>query len=202
MKELDLQTIHAFFFDNDGVMTNTAHVHLDVWNDVSGEMLRRRADVRGSSKPFAREHDLTHVDSMRRYGRRCRFFASRGIGLPDGNPGDRTTETEHGGANLRDYRFRGDLERPDIPLFQDAHTWIGRLRRGIRGDVFSASRHAQWVLDSAQATRLFECVVDITDAVEPGPLGKPGLARRDGTGRRTGFAPERGPVIRDAILAA
>ena len=172
MKALDLQTICTFIFGNDDVVRNTSEAHPDTWNSVSGEMLGGRVGARASLKPFAREHDLMHADGERR----CRLFASRGIGLPDGSPGDPTTGNEHGHAN---YRCRGDLERPDMPLFQDAHTRIGRLRCGIRGDVFPARRHAQWVLDSAQAACLFDCVVDIIDAAELSPFGKLGLATRD-----------------------
>ena len=82
MKALDLQTICTFIVGNDRVVMSTSEAHLGTWNGVSGEMVSRRVGVRASLEPFAREHHLTHTDG----GRRSRFFASRGIGLPDGIP--------------------------------------------------------------------------------------------------------------------
>lgn len=196
-----LQTIGAFIFDMDGVVTNTADAHFAAWKAVFDQMLRRWAGAPDDLKPFEREDYLVHVDGVPRHEGVRRFLASRGIDLADGHPDDRTVETARGIANLKNDRFFSWLERHDVPLFADARALIGGLRcSGVRVGVFSASRNARRVLDRAHVACLFEVVVDGVDAAELGLPGKPDPAMLVETARRLGCAPQKTVVIEDALL--
>ncbi|HEY2260316.1 MAG TPA: HAD family hydrolase, partial [Solirubrobacteraceae bacterium] len=83
-------TITACLFDLDGVLTQTAKVHAEAWKQTFDEYLLQRAQ-RGDEefKEFDKVADYDeYVDGKPRYDGVRSFLASRGIKLPEGDPGD------------------------------------------------------------------------------------------------------------------
>ncbi len=190
--------LEAFIFDMDGVVTDTAEAHFAAWKKVFDGFLQRRSS--GSDlKPFTRMDYLEHVDGVPRYEGVRRFLASRGIDLPEGDPGAEGEETIRGIGNLKNRRFHEWLRDNRVPVFDDARALIGRLREGgVKTGIFSASRNARRVLDSASVRDLFDATVDGVDADELGLPGKPDPAVLVETARRLGCRPDRAAVVEDA----
>ena len=81
------ETIQACLFDLDGVVTKTAVVHAAAWKETFDAFLRAR-DGEGF-RPFDAVTDYDeYVDGRPRADGVRTFLASRGIELPEGDPGD------------------------------------------------------------------------------------------------------------------
>src|SRR5690554_4190203 len=82
--------IAACLFDLDGVLTQTAKVHAAAWKQMFDEYLRARATSEGTEfVPFDVATDyVRYVDGKPRYDGTRSFLESRGIHLPEGDPGD------------------------------------------------------------------------------------------------------------------
>lgn len=200
MTKQDLQRIQAFILDMDGVVTNTADAHFAAWKEMFDELLRRIANGRNGFRPFTREEYLAHVDGVPRYEGVRRFLASRGIDLPEGDADDLSDSTVRGLGNLKNERFLDWLERNGVPTFEDARALVGALRHcGVKVGVFSASRNARRVLESAGVRDMFDAAVDGVDAEELGLRGKPDSAMLVETARRLGCAPGEAAVVEDAV---
>ncbi len=81
--------VTACLFDLDGVLTQTAKVHAAAWKQMFDDYLRERARRTGEAfVPFdpIRDYDQ-YVDGKPRYDGVRSFLASRGIELPEGEPG-------------------------------------------------------------------------------------------------------------------
>ena len=100
-------TVTACLFDLDGVLTKTAKVHAAAWKEMFDAFLRDRAEREGRGlRPSSTRSDYDHyVDGRPRYDGVRSFLDSRGIALPEGDPGDP--------AEARDrLRARQPQERP------------------------------------------------------------------------------------------
>lgn len=198
MEVLNSDRILGCIFDMDGVVTDTAAVHLECWRQVFNDFLRNRPD--GSGRPFTRADYLTHVDGIPRYEGVRRFLESRGIDLPDGAPDDGSELSVHGLGNRKNRCFQEWLEHHEVPVFEDARAFIDTLKKiGIRVGIFSASRNAGYVLKSAKIEDLFEAAADGADAQALGLPPKPDPAMLVETARRLGVIPGRTIVIEDAV---
>jgi hypothetical protein len=80
----------AALFDMDGVLTDTARLHIDAWKRLFDDFLCRQAAASGeASVPFDTRTDyLAYVDGRPREDGVRLFFASRGIKLPEGSESD------------------------------------------------------------------------------------------------------------------
>ncbi|MGC5198396.1 HAD family hydrolase [Aphanothece microscopica] len=172
--------MQAFIFDMDGVVTNTADAHFAAWKEVFDEFFRRLPEAAQESRPFTRKDYLAYVDGIPRYEGVRAFLKSRGIRLPEGDASDVGDDTVKGLGNRKNERFREWLERNRIDVFDDALELIDVLRRNdIRVGIFSSSRNAKQVLESARVTELFDVVIDGADAEESGLPMKPDPAVHD-----------------------
>ena len=86
---IDLVAFDGAAFDLDGVITRTATVHAAAWKRLFDAFLARHAARTGEAfRPFDIEGDyLRHVDGKPRLDGVRDFLRSRGIALPDGEPG-------------------------------------------------------------------------------------------------------------------
>lgn len=192
--------LQAFIFDMDGVVTNTAEAHFAAWKKVFDDFLEHRSGAGRALRPFSREDYLAHVDGIPRYDGVRAFLKSRGLKLPDGEKDDRGEDTVHGLGNLKNERFQDWLDRNRVPVFDGARELIEALKRnGVRVGIFSASRNAKRVLESAQADELFDAALDGADAEELGLMAKPDPAMLLETARRLGVDPTRTAVVEDAV---
>ena len=81
---VDWNDYDAALFDLDGVITPTAEVHMRAWAQMFGDFLLER----GIDEPYTDDDYYTYVDGKPRYEGVRSFLTSRGIELPEGDPGD------------------------------------------------------------------------------------------------------------------
>jgi len=188
--------IAAMILDMDGVVTDTAGAHFAAWKQTFDALL----EDRGPQAPFDREDYLKHVDGVPRHDGVRRFLASRDIDLPEGDRDDQSLETIHGLGNRKNARYRAWLDENRAPVFDDAVELLDRLKRaGIAIGVFSASRNARRVLESAELSHLFDAVLDGSEAQEMGLSPKPDPDQPVETAKRLGRDPSETALVEDAI---
>jgi alpha,alpha-trehalase len=129
-----------------------------------------------------------------------RFLAARGLDLPEGDAGDDGLDSVRGLGNAKNRRFRAWLAARQVPVFDDAREAIETLRAaGIAVGVFSASRNARPVLESAGLDRALDAILDGAEAAERGLPPKPDPAMPTEAAARLGVAPDRAIVVEDAV---
>jgi beta-phosphoglucomutase family hydrolase len=199
---LSLDGLDAVVFDTDGVLTDTASVHAAAWKRLFDDYLRRRA-AHGSEpfRPFTEADYLRFVDGRPRYDGVAGFLASRGIGLPWGDPADPPDrETVCGLGNAKDRNFVTHLREHGAEAFPTSVAFVRRLRElGLRTAAVSASRNMVAVLASAGLRELFDAEVDGIEADRLGLAGKPDPALFLEAARRLGVSPPRSAVVEDAL---
>ena len=188
--------IAAVIFDMDGVVTDTAEAHFAAWKQVFDEVLR----ACGDDAAFTREDYLAHVDGIPRHDGVRAFLRSRGIGMPEGEEGDEGLESVRGIGNRKNRYFHDWLEENRVPVFDDAVALIDGLKKaGIGVGVFSASRNAPRVLESAGIAQLFGATVSGADAQDLDLSPKPAPDQLEEAARRLGCTPAEAAVIEDAV---
>jgi alpha,alpha-trehalase len=198
---LDPVDLDAVLFDLDGVVTDTASVHAAAWKRLFDEFLSGRgAGGDEDLGPFSDEDYLRHVDGVPRADGVRRFLRSRGIELPDGEPGDGPdAPTANGLGNRKDRLFQERLAADGVETFGSTVELVRALRAaGVGVAVFSASRNCQAVLEAAGLGDLFPVRVDGVVAAELGLPGKPDPAVLLEAARRLGAEPGRSVVVEDA----
>jgi alpha,alpha-trehalase len=187
----------AVVFDLDGVITDTAAVHLRAWRRLFDEFLTARHGRPGEEPgedlhPFTDDDYRRYVDGKPRYDGVRSFLVARGIDLGMGairSLGDR-----------KDGYFGALLERDGVRVFDGTVRLVDDLARaGIATAVISASRHCAEVLTAARLADRFDVRVDGVVADELGLPGKPDPAVFLLAARRLGVQPRRTVVVEDAL---
>jgi beta-phosphoglucomutase family hydrolase len=194
--------IRAALFDLDGVLTETATVHAAAWKEMFDEYLRQRAEERGEAfDPFSLDDYLRFVDGKRREDGVRSFLESRGILLPEGEPGDPgSATTVHGLGNRKNELIQRVLREQGVQPFAGARPYVEAVRdAGLRRAVVSSSANAGAFLQSSGLAPLFETVVDGTVAARDHLAGKPAPDMFVAAGRRLGVAPAEAAVFEDAL---
>ncbi|MBC3191968.1 beta-phosphoglucomutase family hydrolase [Pseudonocardia sp. C8] len=163
----------ACLFDLDGVLTDTASVHAAAWKQMFDEYLRARYgdDVR----PFDVTADYgAHVDGKPRLEGTRSFLASRGIDLPEGDPGDGPDAETLWGLSTR----KNDLVQVKIGEGVDVYPGSRRYLEavkdaGIATAVVSSSANAEQILRVTGLETFIDHRVDGATARERGLPGKP-----------------------------
>ena len=187
--------------DVDGVITETAGIHLRAWKETFDDELRRRAEAAGEPfVPFTERDYLDHVDGKPRYDGVRSFLTARDISLPEGTPDDPPErDTICGIGNRKNLRYQELLAEGEVDAYPSTVTLIDTLRRvGLRTAAISASRNATRVLAAVDVLERFDVVVDGVAAAERDLAGKPDPAIFLEAAARLGVAPERAVVVEDA----
>ena len=200
----------AAFFDLDGVLTDTARLHIDAWKRLFDGFLRRHAAISGEAfAPFDAGPDyLAYVDGRPREDGVRRFLASRGINLPEGSEGDPDdADTVAVLSRRKDGMFLQALQAGADPLPM-AEELLRELRRlGIGTAVVSSSRNCAAVLEMTGLSPHVDVRVDGLDAIKLRLPGKPAPDLFLEAARRLNVTPSRGtlfvrsPVSRPAVVA-
>jgi beta-phosphoglucomutase family hydrolase len=197
------QRFDAVILDLDGVITDTARLHLSAWKALFDAYLRERARLRGEEfVPFSAESDYpAFVDGRPRYDGVRAFLQSRGIELAFGESSDLPNqETICGLGNGKDRLFVELLERQGADVFPETVAFIENVRNSdVSCAVGSSSRNCGRILDSVRLTDLFAAVVDGVTAATLNLPGKPSPAVFFECARLLGVSPARCVVIEDAI---
>jgi trehalose 6-phosphate phosphatase len=188
--------LKAVLFDMDGVITDTAEAHFAAWTRLFDDYL----GARGAAS-FTQADYLRHVDGKPRHDGIVSVLRSRGIELPWGDPQDGPDrDTIYGLGSRKNRHFRAWLADNGAEVFPGTRALLDELDvAGIRTAVFSSSRNAQDVLDSAGILSRFEVKIDGVDMAEAGLPGKPDPAIMHRTAERLGVEPSHAAVIEDAL---
>jgi beta-phosphoglucomutase family hydrolase len=165
----------AVLFDLDGVITATAKIHASAWKQAFDEFLKKRAGGQ-DFKPFDQQSDYEdYVDGLPRYDGAQKFFESRHIDVPHGNPDDPPDqETVCGIANRKTKLFEEALKKESVEVFEGTVAWIRHLRQaGIKTAVVSSSNHCKAILQNAAISDLFDARMDGDIADQMKLKGKP-----------------------------
>jgi len=175
-----LDGIDAVIFDLDGVVTQTARVHAQAWQEAFRPI------------PFDPVIDYRrYVDGKPREDGARDFLAARGVAHPE--------EKVRAIAARKDALFKEKIGR-GVEVYESTLALIRALRRrGVRTAVVTASRNCDTVLRAAQAEDLFDARVDGNDAARLGLAGKPAPDTFLHAARLLGVAPARAAVVEDAL---
>jgi len=199
---ISLDDLDAILVDLDGVVTETAKIHAEVWKTMFDAYLGERA-VRdgGTFEPFDAGHDYRKlVDGKPRYDGVASFLQSRGIDLPLGDESDPPEkETVCGLGNRKNRLFLDAIRQRGVKVYQTSIEFIERARsHGFKIAVVTASRNGREVLEAAGLGHLFDAKVDGVVAHERKLAGKPAPDTFLEAARRLGVSPGRAAVIEDA----
>lgn len=189
----------AVLFDMDGVITDTAEAHAAAWKQLFDAYL---AEHHPAEPPFDVDADYReYVDGKPRQDGVQSFLESRGIELPFGSLDDDPDEpTICGLGNRKNIHFNAWLEEHRVKAYPGSVALLDRLRdAGLGVAVFSASRNATAVLESAGVLDRFDVKVDGEDMAALGLPGKPDPAIMRRAAELLGVEPTRAAVVEDAV---
>jgi beta-phosphoglucomutase family hydrolase len=193
--------IRAGLFDMDGVLTQTAKIHAAAWKRMFDEYLRRRAGG-GDFEPFDAGRDYEeHVDGRPRLDGVRQFLASRGIELPEGEPGDATdAETVTGLGNRKNELVLRLIAEEGVQSYPGSVRYVRAARdAGLRTAVVSSSANTHDVLKAAGLVDLFDVVIDGHAVSDRGLKGKPAPDTFLAAARDLGVEPGQAAVFEDAL---
>ena len=139
-------------------------MHASAWKRTFDEFLRGW-DARHGTKTAVydeRTDYVTYVDGKPRESGVRDFLESRGIELPEGEPGSSPAEESVWGvANRKQLLVEEELDRAGVEVFPGSVAWVRELRAsGLKTAVVSSSQNAAAVLARAGITNLFDAHVD------------------------------------------
>jgi beta-phosphoglucomutase family hydrolase len=187
----------AALFDLDGVLTPTAEVHMRAWQQLFIDFLTRR----GITEPYQESDYFDFIDGKPRYEGVRAFLTSRGLQLPDGDPGDSPqTDTVCGLGNRKNAFFAAVLAEEGVQAYPGSVALLDHLaQRGTAVAVVSSSKNAPAVLEAAGLAERFSVVVDGNVAAQRGLPGKPAPDTFIDAADQLGVPIERAIVIEDAL---
>jgi len=193
----------AVIFDLDGVITKTALVHAAAWKRMFDNYLKSREERFAEPfREFTHSGDyLPYVDGKPRYKGVASFLESRGIEIPEGDPGDEPDkETVCGLGNRKNIMFNEVLEDKGVEVYQTSISLIHELKdAGVKIGVASSSKNCKPVLEKAGLLDLFETRVDGIVSAEIGLKGKPEPDIFTTACDRLGVEYHRSVVVEDAV---
>ena len=187
----------ALLFDLDGVLTPTAVVHEQAWQELFDGYLAEAGHPDGY-----RESDyFDHIDGKPRFDGVRDFLTSRGITLPEGPADDApTNETVQGLGNRKNAIFNQIVDTRGVEPYPGSVKFINAaLELGLKVAVVSSSRNAPAVLKAAGLDHHFEVVVDGEVAAAVGLPGKPDPATFTYAASLLGVPTEECIVVEDAV---
>jgi beta-phosphoglucomutase family hydrolase len=199
-----LQTPYdAVIFDMDGVVTDTAVLHVAAWKRLFDEVLADpRLGAAPSTRPFDPVEDYDrHLEGRRDEEAVAAFLAARRIRVPTGAPEDPSGAwTVHGLAARKNDLFLEQVADDGIRAFPGTVSLVRRLRQGgIPLGLATGSRNATALLSRAGLLDAFDVVVDGEVLARLGLPGKPDPAMFLEAARRLGVAAARTAVIEDSV---
>ena len=195
--------IRGCLFDLDGVITKTATVHDAAWQEMFDSYLRERSRQTGEPfVPFDPVADYENfVDGKPRADGTRSFLQSRGIELPEGDPGDPPgAPTVHGLSNRKNEILLRRIRSDGVEVYPGSVRYVRAARAaGLRRAVVSSSANTHDVLAAAQVEDLFEAVIDGLVAEREHLRGKPAPDTFLAGARALRLEPGEAAVFEDAL---
>lgn len=200
---IDTEQVGAVLFDMDGVLTDTASVHLTAWARLFDEALPDLAPDT-EHEPFSADDYRRLVDGRARIDGVQAVLADRGIDLPRGDLADPPgTDTAWALANRKNDYFHEAIATEGVDNFPTSVVVLDQVRaKGVPTAVVTASRNRVDILEAAGLADRFDAAVDGTDIEDMGLAGKPDPATFLEAARRLGVSPDAAVVIEDAVAGA
>lgn len=200
---IDWSSLEAVLFDLDGVLTDTARLHVMAWTEAFDGFLQRHAAGGGPAfVPFDPEDDYhRYVDGKPRYDGVRDFLRSRGIDLPEGSPSDPPGDaTIQALGNAKNERVNALFDTAGVDVFEGSVAFLDAvLASGRRAAVVTSSANCDAVLAAAGLEGRFEAQVDGNVARARGLPGKPAPDTFLAAAAELGVPAERAAVIEDAL---
>lgn len=180
---------HGVLFDLDGVITPTAEIHEHTWGELFAAFDYTEADY------------LAYIDGKPRYDGVRSFLGSRGISLPEGDPGDPPgDDTVCALGNRKNSLFNHILDRDGIVPYPGSQATLDLLAdHGVPAAIVSSSKNAVPVLVAAGLAERFDVVIDGVVAADLGLDGKPAPDGYLLGAERLGVDPAHTIVVEDAV---
>ena len=187
----------ALLFDLDGVLTPTAVVHEQAWQELFDGYLAEQNHPDG----YQESDYFDHIDGKPRFDGVRDFLTSRGITLPEGPTDDApANETVQGLGNRKNAIFNEIVDTRGVEPYPGSVKFINAaLEQGLHVAVVSSSRNAPAVLKAAGLDHHFEVVVDGQVAAAVGLPGKPDPATFTYAASLLGVPTEECIVVEDAV---
>ncbi|HKU30803.1 HAD family hydrolase [Arthrobacter sp. NyZ413] len=161
----------ALLFDLDGVLTPTAVVHEQAWQELFDGYLAESGHPEG----YQESDYFDHIDGKPRFDGVRDFLGSRGITLPEGpTDDDPANSSVQGLGNRKNRIFNEIVDSRGVEPYPGSVRFIhAALELGLKLAVVSSSRNAPAVLKAAGLDGYFPVVVDGQVAAAVGLPGKP-----------------------------
>ena len=192
----------------DGILVPSGAFHADAWKEAFDGFLAGQLDRTGHPLVmFSRRADYPMLHGKSRDVAVRAFLASRGISLPEGQPGDSPElVTVHGLAARKNKALLVRLEHYGITAFSGARLYLQLAQdAGVRRAVVSSSTNTRALLDRARLSELLDDCVDGKTASDEGLRRKPAPDMLLAACRHLSVAPERTAVFEtteDGVNAA
>jgi beta-phosphoglucomutase family hydrolase len=191
--------ITVCLFDLDGVLTDTASVHMAAWTQTFDEFLRVRDGK--SFVPFtARDYDES-VDGKPRLDGVRDFLGSRGIELPEGEAGDLPSQqTVNGLGNRKNALLVAAIHKDGVRVYEGSRRYLQAARdAGLGRFVVSSSANTTDVLGVTGLAMLVQGQVDGNTLRQQHLTGKPAPDSFLAGAAMAGVEPARAAVFEDAV---
>ena len=168
------------------------------WKRTFNEFLRDRGTGAGE---FTQEDYNRYVDGKPRADGVRDFLASRGITLPEGEPGDPPdAETVQGVASRKNELVLHELDEQGVEVYEGSVRYLRAVRAaGLPTAVVTASANGEQVLSAGGFTDLIDARVDGVTAARDGLRGKPAPDTFLAGARALGVEPGEAAVFEDAL---
>jgi HAD superfamily hydrolase (TIGR01509 family) len=157
-------SVGACVFNLNGVLIESDSLHAAAWTEAFDELLLARGErTHGEFAPFNPRTDYAaHLHGRPRLDGVRSFLASRGIRLPEGEPGDSPgVETVHGLANRKGQSLLRRIAEQGVRAYEGSLHYLETAREaGVHCAVVSASANTPTVLERAGLRDLIDGVVD------------------------------------------
>jgi beta-phosphoglucomutase family hydrolase len=195
--------VRACLFDLDGVLTSTAKVHAAAWKEMfDGFLADRAASTGGAFVPFDIGIDyVAYVDGKPRNDGTRDFLASRGITLPEGEPGDGPeAETVRGLGNRKNEIVLRLIREGGVQAYPGSVEYLQRaIAAGLARVVVSSSTNCRDVLVAAGLIDMVDGYIDGIVAEQRRLRGKPAPDTFLAGAELAGAAPGEAAVFEDAL---
>lgn len=192
-------TIRACLFDLDGVLTQTAKVHQAAWKRTFDDLLRAREG--DGFAEFTPADYNEHVDGKPRRDGVRDFLLSRGVHLPEGDPGDPPdADTITGVGNRKNELLLAEIAEHGVDAYAGSLRYAAAVRdAGLKAAVVTASANGEQVVAAAGFAELVQARIDGVVAADQGLKGKPAPDTFLAGAKALGVEPAEAAVFEDAL---